>query len=492
MELSVPGIAFLLTIFLDIVIYILLVNRSSASKYVALFAVSAVFFVASSYMIAEFNVYSVLLFVISLFRFINLSRVAVRHMHNGELSRRFRRSALWFWVYSAPLVYVIHYNASIFYTSSFAILSLILSIILLCTTIYSLIHWRTRQNQSEKISYLPTVSVCIPARNETQDLPGCIESVLASTYPKLEVLVLDDCSHDKTPTIIKDYAHRGVRFISGQEPNESWVAKNSAMKKLFEESKSDIVIFAGVDVRFSPQTIHSIIEQLENRHLDMISVLPRRLGSSEASVFIQPLRYWWELSVPRLFGKRPPTLSTLWAIRRTKLKKVGGFDSVKHSIRPEAHFAKRLSSAYRFVISGEIIGVSSVKGPREQFDTALRMRYPQARRRPESVFALLIVELVIFYGPIIGIGYGINNQSNYIVVASAISLVILLVINTAISRLSVKKTWPVGLVSLPFLIILEWYVLIRSMIAYEFGIVHWKERNICLPVLQVEKALPKL
>jgi GT2 family glycosyltransferase len=189
---------------------------------------------------------------------------------------------------------------------------------------------------------LPTVSVCIPARNETKDLPGCIESVLASTYPKLEILVLDDCSYDKTPGIIKEYAHRGVRFISGQEPDNSWIAKNSAMNKLFEESKSDIVIFAGVDVRFSSNTVQYIIEQLEHGLLDMVSILPQRSDNHEGTVFIQPLRYWWELAVPRFFGKRPPVLSSLWAIKRKKLLAVGGFDSVKRSVRPEAHFAKRL------------------------------------------------------------------------------------------------------------------------------------------------------
>lgn len=492
MELLIPEVAFGLSVLLELLVYVLLVTRHRSAKFVAAFSVSVVLFTSTSYLVSVFNIFTAVLFVISLFRFVNLSRVAAERMHNGELKRRFSRSILWFLIYSIPLVYAVHNEITIILTPSFAVISSILSVILLTTTIYSFIRWRTRRITSENISTIPTVSVCIPARNETQDLPDCIESILSSTYPKLEVLVLDDCSHDKTPAVIKDYAHRGVRFISGQEPNESWIAKNSAMKKLFQESKSDIIIFAGVDVRFSPQTVYSIVEQFEHGLLDMISVLPKRSSNSEGSVFIQPLRYWWELSVPRLFGKRPPALSTLWAIRSNKLKKVGGFDSVKRSIRPEAHFAKRLRGAYRFVISGELVGVRSVKGPREQFDTALRMRYPQARRRPESVLALILIEFIIFYGPLISLVYGILNDDTYVKIISIVSLCILLSINIAISRLSVHKTWLVGLVSLPFLVILEWYVLIRSMIAYEFGTVKWKERNICLPMLSIEKQLPKL
>jgi hypothetical protein len=224
----------------------------------------------------------------------------------------------------------------------------------------------------------------------------------------------------------------------------------------------------------------------------MVSVLPRRSGTSEISVFIQPLRYWWEISVPRLLGKRPPALSTLWAIRRKKLQEVGSFESVKRSIRPEAHFAKRLSSAYKFLLSGNKLGLSSVKAPREQFDTALRMRYPQTRRRPESVLALIAIEIVIFIVPIISIVSGINSSDSILLALGITSTILLVAVNTYISFLSVERTWLVGIFSLPFLVLEEWYVLIRSMLAYEFGVVKWKERNICLPMLQVEKELPKL
>jgi hypothetical protein len=196
--------------------------------------------------------------------------------------------------------------------------------------------------------------------------------------------------------------------------------------------------------------------------------------------------------VPRLFGKRPPALSTLWAIKTKKLKETGGFSSVRRSIRPEAHFAKRLSSSYRFVLSGTRMDITSVKRPKEQFDTALRMRYPQTRRRPESVFAVMLIEMLIFITPLVAILDGIINQHKGLFIAGLLSLSMLTLVNLYISYLTVSKTWFIGLISLPFLVVEEWYVLVRSMLAYESGEVRWKERNICLPMLQVEKELPKL
>ena len=76
-------------------------------------------------------------------------------------------------------------------------------------------HGFSQAASSANEDELPTVSVCIPARNEMHALEQCLEYILASDYGKLEVLVLDDSSSDQTPHIIRSFAHAGVRFIPG-------------------------------------------------------------------------------------------------------------------------------------------------------------------------------------------------------------------------------------------------------------------------------------
>tara|TARA_B100001057_G_scaffold172143_1_gene172904 strand:- start:497 stop:1510 length:1014 start_codon:yes stop_codon:yes gene_type:complete len=59
------------------------------------------------------------------------------------------------------------------------------------------------------------VSVVIPCRNEEKNIQGCIESILSSNYPNLEVIVVDGMSDDSTRNILNELAqkHRNVRLV---------------------------------------------------------------------------------------------------------------------------------------------------------------------------------------------------------------------------------------------------------------------------------------
>jgi glycosyltransferase involved in cell wall biosynthesis len=65
------------------------------------------------------------------------------------------------------------------------------------------------------------ISIIIPARNERQNIVKLLESIRLQTYRPLEVIVVDGCSTDGTPELVKDYAGR-------YSTDEFWV-------KLFSE-----------------------------------------------------------------------------------------------------------------------------------------------------------------------------------------------------------------------------------------------------------------
>ena len=73
----------------------------------------------------------------------------------------------------------------------------------------------------------PAVSVVVPARNEARNIERCARSVLASHYPRLELVIVDDRSEDGTGDIARVLA-RGdarVRVIDAPPLPYGWFGK---------------------------------------------------------------------------------------------------------------------------------------------------------------------------------------------------------------------------------------------------------------------------
>lgn len=337
---------------------------------------------------------------------------------------------------------------------------------------------------------LPSVSVAIPARNETEDLQRCLESLVASDYSKLEVLVLDDCSQTKrTPEIIRSFAHDGVRFVQGEPPEDTWLPKNQAYHRLSQEASGDYILFCCADIRFKPDSIRLLVNEMLRKKKLMLSILPERATGAKARFsLVQSMRYWWELAPPRRIFNRPPVLSSCWMIARQALDKTGGFASVARAIVPEAHFAKELikSDAYSFMRSSRSLGIESAKTAADQRDTAVRMRYPQLHRRPQHVMALTTGELLFLVLPFalsvaafwahIGLAAHVLTGCAAAFLAAAYLLV---------ARSTRVNVWWFALIAFPFVVLADIALVHYSMWRYEFSEVLWKGRNICIPVMHM-------
>jgi glycosyltransferase involved in cell wall biosynthesis len=348
-------------------------------------------------------------------------------------------------------------------------------------------------------SQLPSLSVCIPARNETQSLEQCLRSLVANDYPKLEILVLDDCSQSsKTSDIIRSYAHQGVRFIQGTPPEDKWLAKNWAYQQLFTASSAELVLFCGVDVRFQKQSLRQMVSLQLQKHKKMQSVVPINTMPlslvQERGLLIQPARYAWEVCLPRRRFNRPPVLSSCWLAERKLISGAGGFAAISGSVSPESHFARRAlaADAYSFVASTNEMGIISRKSAEDQWNTAVRTRYPQLHKRPEMVAAVSMAEIVLLIGPLLlAIGAGIAGN---VLLGTLASLAFLIesAVYSRIVNLTYRQILIRGWLLLIPAILLDIYIRHESMWRYEFGEVTWKGRNVCLPIMRVIPRFPQV
>jgi len=439
------------------------------------------------------SLFSLALLFLSGYRCVNMLRISKRRMHEAYLRTATRRSSLvliglQLLTIGAWLVWQRHAgNAAWLWTA--------VSITLLC--IAAMLAWSTRR-MLKKTAWpqshggyadkeLPTVTVAIPARNETDELRLCLEAVLASDYPKLEVIVLDDCSQMKqTPEIIREYAHDGVRFVQGKEPLPHWLAKNQAYARLSEEASGEFILFCGVDVRMSTLSIRSMVSVALDRKKQMVCVLPLRCRNmGTGSSLVQAMRYCWELVLPRRALNRPPVLSTCWLIERQALERAGGFASVSRAVVPEAYFARQLitTDGYSFLRGDSLLGIESCKHEADQLETAVRMRYPQLHHRPENVALTIGLELFVGVLPfVLAIGgFWLSVGVVPIIIAWLTVVLLIAAYEQVILATRVQPWWkgwhaPIGL-------LVDIALVHASMWQYEFSTVEWKGRNVCIPVM---------
>ncbi len=436
--------------------------------------------------------------VIFVFRFINYFRIIKNRIHSKHLRQAAFLTSL---MLVTALVIIIGLNEYLFsgidlYQIKYVqVLQLIIAtVVLVITSINILKLMKTPRFSNYSDSELPTVSVCVPARNETQQLEICLTSLLASNYPKLEIIVYDDCSNDSTPEQIKKFAHDGVRFIQGTPPDDTWLPKNFAYQKLAEAAQGEFVLFCGVDTRFAAHTITKLVSVMLTNGKHMISILPRRQINNHLAGFIQPMRYWWELTLPRWYINSPPVLSTAWIVNRSEFIRIGGFKAVKRSILPERSFAMRfnLGDKYAFIGASDLIDVQTVKPIEDQRQTAIRVRYPQIHRRPELVLLLSITEIITFVLPYVFLIYGLLLVNWLTIIIASLAIITNTITHVLITIISNPSNVPLALLNFPIIVATELVLGIESMLRYEFMQVNWKDRNICLPVMHVVPKLPDL
>ena len=173
---------------------------------------------------------------------------------------------------------------------------------------------------------IPLVSICIPAYNAERFIEETLESALRQDYPRLEIIVSDDCSKDRTPEIVNGYENRRVRLLR-QEKNLGRYANCNAV---IYPSAGKYVCKLDADDLLEPQYISSMVKVMEAHHkvtfahcaCRLIDVDGKFLGyerSVDGSFVRDGLQEWRRY----VFGPRAVNIVML---RRSAFDAAGGYD----------------------------------------------------------------------------------------------------------------------------------------------------------------------
>lgn len=314
----------------------------------------------------------------------------------------------------------------------------------------------------------PTVTVCIAARNETHAMTQCLERVVASDYPKLEVIVLDDGSRDNTSMLIKSFAHSGVRFIEGKPLPQGWLGKNYAQLVLAREASGKLVFFMDVDTLIERHTVARLVSLMAAKNSKMLSVVPLRSSQWRLSLLFTTMRHFWLLM--RHTPQRPRATANAWIVERDiLLQQFETNEKLPQSMKVETAVAGALpQDDYQLVLSNKWLALSFEKKWSSQVETSTRLLYPQNHKSLVQV-ALLLGMLVLAGVP-------------YVAVFFTPWALLLVVAQYLLALYFLSHVWVryriFGALLLPFTLAQEVILLIVSTYKYRHGTVTWKGRPI--------------
>jgi glycosyltransferase involved in cell wall biosynthesis len=126
----------------------------------------------------------------------------------------------------------------------------------------------TFDKSTNNSNHAACLSVVIPAYNEEATLAAVVEKVLTVVPHLLEIVIVDDCSKDRTAEIAQVLAqtHEQVRLARHTKNG----GKTEALKTGFAMTRGEIVIVQDADLEYDPSEIAEVIQPLLDGYADVV------------------------------------------------------------------------------------------------------------------------------------------------------------------------------------------------------------------------------
>jgi glycosyltransferase involved in cell wall biosynthesis len=196
----------------------------------------------------------------------------------------------------------------------------------------------------------PHISVITPVHNGEQHLPQLIHTFLAQNYPleKWEVIIVDNASTDRTPSIIHNAKKSLIRTVYEAQPG-SYAARNTGAKA----ATGEVFAFTDVDCRPDANWLRSGVTCMEERQLDVVSGRVNQQSKGTPNLFqivdhIMYLRQSW-------YAQQGFGATANLFVRREVFKKLGGFSYRMLSSGDREFCIRATQAGFRFGYCDEAV-----------------------------------------------------------------------------------------------------------------------------------------
>jgi cellulose synthase/poly-beta-1,6-N-acetylglucosamine synthase-like glycosyltransferase len=167
------------------------------------------------------------------------------------------------------------------------------------------------------------VTVLVPAYNEEAGIESTVRSLLDSTHPHLQIVVIDDGSTDRTAQIAASTSDPRVEVI--RKPNGG---KAAALNAGLALARHDIVVMVDADTVFEPDAVHQLVQPLAHPAVGAVSGNTKVGNRRGLLAKWQHLEYCFGFNLDRRMFEVLECMTTvpgaIGAFRRDALMAVGG------------------------------------------------------------------------------------------------------------------------------------------------------------------------
>src|SRR3989338_3726440 len=107
----------------------------------------------------------------------------------------------------------------------------------------------------------PKISIVLPTFNGSKYIRQAIEGCLNQTYRHIELIVVDDCSTDNTPEIIRSFADPRIKYIRNEKNQRLPRSLNIG----FAAATGDYLTWTSDYNQYLPTALEEMLRFLESR-----------------------------------------------------------------------------------------------------------------------------------------------------------------------------------------------------------------------------------
>ena len=338
---------------------------------------------------------------------------------------------------------------------------------------------------------VPVVSVIIPARDEAESIGRTLEQLIRSTYPKLEVIVVNDRSGDRTGSIARSVAATSDRIhvVDVDLLAPEWLGKPHALQRGYHQSHGEWLCFMDADIYLEPTCLEKSVRLAEARSLAHLSVFPSMVVDGWLdTAFVMTFAFYFGAYIQPWKAKREDSskfcgVGAFNLIRRDAYEAIGTHERLRMEIADDIKLGKliKVAGLRQDAVDGDGLlrvrwqagGIGSyVRGLEKNSFAGLDFSVPKVLA---ATVGILTMSILPFAGVLVADGYA--------QVAAAASLLVIAVGHAVVAR-------HMGVSAIHFLLhpfaagVMAWSIWRSTALALWRGSVRWRGRDYPLALLR--------